>query len=124
MILRIFEGSGRFSMLHLRDLHCFVLVYELHSFSRAADSLDTVQSMISTRIQRLEQFIGAPLFLRLRRGVLPTRMGEELYQHAKRVIHDVAELESAIRVRETMPPRTAVARKAATTITRADLLDC
>jgi LysR family nitrogen assimilation transcriptional regulator len=110
-------------MLHLRDLHCFVLVYELHSFSRTADSLDTVQSMISTRIQRLEQFIGAPLFLRLRRGVLPTRKGDQLYQHAKRVVRDIAELESAVKLPEAIPPPAPLPRKAATTITRADLID-
>jgi len=110
-------------MLHLRDLHCFVLVYELHSFSRTADSLDTVQSMISTRIQRLEQFIGAPLFLRLRRGVLPTRKGDQLYQHAKRVVRDVAELESAVKLHEAIPLPPAPPRKAAAAITRADLID-
>jgi DNA-binding transcriptional LysR family regulator len=84
-------------MLHLRDLHCFMQVYEARSFSRAADSLDTVQSLVSTRIQRLEQFVGAPLFVRLHRGVVSTEKGELLYEHAKRVLHDVAELESAFR---------------------------
>jgi len=84
-------------MLHLRDLYCFTQVYEARSFSRAADSLDTVQSLVSTRIQRLEHFVGAPLFVRLHRGVASTDKGELLYQHAKRVLHDVAELESALR---------------------------
>jgi LysR family transcriptional regulator, nitrogen assimilation regulatory protein len=110
-------------MLHLRDLHCFVLVYELQSFSRAADSLDTVQSMMSTRIQRLEQFIGAPLFLRLRRGVLPTRKGDQLYEHAKRVVRDVAELESAVRIRDRVPSRAPAMRKPDMQITMADLLE-
>ena len=84
-------------MLHLKDLTCFILVYELRSFSRAADILDTVQSLVSARIHRLEEFIGAPLFLRLHRGVVPTQKGELLYQHAKRVVREVSELESAVR---------------------------
>jgi hypothetical protein len=92
-------GEGRCFVLHLRDLHCFMQVYESRSFSRAADSLDTVQSLISTRIQRLEEFIGAPLFVRLHRGVVSTDKGELLYKHAKRVLRDVAELESAVRRR-------------------------
>ena len=87
-------------MLHLRDLYCFTQVYETRSFSRAADSLDTVQSLVSTRIQRLEQVLGAPLFVRLHRGVVSTHKGEILYEHAKRVLHDVAELESALRERD------------------------
>jgi LysR family nitrogen assimilation transcriptional regulator len=84
-------------MLHLKDLHCFILVYERHSFSRAADILDTVQSQVSARIQRLEQLFGAPLFLRMHRDVLPTKRGEVLYQHAKRIVREVAELESAVK---------------------------
>jgi DNA-binding transcriptional LysR family regulator len=87
-------------MLHLRDLYCFTLVYEARSFSKAADSLDTVQSLVSTRIQRLEHFIGAPLFVRLHRGVVSTDKGELLYHHAKRVLQDVAQLESAFRERD------------------------
>lgn len=87
-------------MLHLRDLVCFTQVYETRSFSRAADSLDTVQSLVSTRIQRLEQFIGAPLFVRLHRGVASTEKGELLYRHAKRVLRELDELESAFRERD------------------------
>ena len=29
--------------LNLKDLQCFVVVYELRSFSRAAETLDTAQ---------------------------------------------------------------------------------
>ena len=92
-------------MLHLRDLSCFLLVYELRSFSRAADVLDTVQSLVSVRIQRLEQFVGAPLFRRLHRGVVPTPKGELLYHYAKLVLRDVSELESAVRLNDA--PRAA-----------------
>ena len=100
-------------MLHFRDLHCFILVYELRSFSRTADALDLVQSQISTRIQRLEQFIGASLFLRGRRGVQPTSRGDLLYGHAKRIARDLAELESAVRINEW--------KSGASTMTRSSL---
>jgi DNA-binding transcriptional LysR family regulator len=86
-------------MFHLRDLQCFVLVYELRSFSRAADRLDTVQSQVSLRIHRLEEFLNSPLFVRLHRGVMPTTKGELLYQHAKRVLAGVADMESAVKTR-------------------------
>jgi len=87
-------------ILHLNDLQCFVLVYELRSFSRAADTLDTVQSQISARIQRLERFTGARLFARLPHGIRPNDKGELLYQHAKRVLSNIAELETAVRQRD------------------------
>jgi DNA-binding transcriptional LysR family regulator len=95
-------------MLYLKDLHCFILVYEVRNFSRAADILDTVQSLISSRIHRLEQSIGAPLFLRVHRGVRPTGKGDLLYQHARRVVRDVEELECAVKLYEAeldRPPR-------------------
>ncbi len=82
-------------MLRLKDLQCFVTVYERRSFSRAADALDTVQSQISARIGRLEQELGAPLFVRLHRGVEPTDRGDLAYQYAQRVLQEVVELESA-----------------------------
>jgi|SoiMethySBSTD1v2_1073268.scaffolds.fasta_scaffold400000_2 DNA-binding transcriptional LysR family regulator len=84
-------------ILHLNDLQCFVVVYELRSFSRAADTMDTVQSQVSTRIQRLERFAGTRLFARLPHGIRPNSKGDVFYGHAKRVLRDVAELEAAVR---------------------------
>ncbi len=98
-------------VLHLNDLQCFVLAYELGSFSRAADTMATVQSQISVRIQRLERFAGVPLFARLPHGIRPNRMGDVLYQHAKRVLSDVAELEIAVRERHGAAPPTTPATR-------------
>jgi LysR family transcriptional regulator, transcriptional activator of the cysJI operon len=87
-------------MFHFRDLQCFVTVYEQRSFSRAGAVLDMVQSQVSARIRRLEDFSETQLFVRLHRGIVPTRKGELLYQHAKRVLSDIAELEMAVKVRD------------------------
>jgi len=87
-------------ILNLKDLQCFVLSYELRSFSRAADTLDTAQSQVSARIHRLERFTGTSLFVRLPHGITPNDKGELLYQHAKRVLSNVAELEIALRERD------------------------
>ena len=48
-------------MLDLKDLRCFVCVYQLRGFARAAVELNTVQSNVSARIRKLEDEIGAPL---------------------------------------------------------------
>jgi DNA-binding transcriptional LysR family regulator len=84
-------------MLDLRDLRCFVAVYETRGFARAAKNLHTVQSSISTRILKLEREIGAPLFERLHRSIAPTAKGELLYRHALRVLAEIGELETAIK---------------------------
>ena len=87
-------------MLLLKDLQCFVAVYESGGFGRAADVLDTVQSHVSLRVARLEKTIGAPLFERLHRGIRPTAKGELLYNHSKRVLREMVELESALKSRD------------------------
>lgn len=85
-------------MLDLRDLRCFVAVYELRGFARAAKALNTVQSSVSTRVRRLEQFIGGPLFDRLHRNVTPTEKGELLYKYARKVLDHVGELENVVKL--------------------------
>ena len=86
-------------MLDLRDLQCFVAVYETRGFGRAARRLNTVQSSVSARVLRLEQQIGALLFDRLPRSARPTEKGNLLYLHACRVLAEVGELEAAVVVR-------------------------
>jgi len=87
-------------MLDLKDLRCFVCVYELQGFARAAVDLNTVQSNVSTRIRKLEDEIGAPLFERLHRSIRPTAKGEIMYRYATRVLAEVSQLEAAVRERE------------------------
>ena len=84
-------------MFDLKDLRCFVAIYELGGFARAAKALNTVQSSVSARIKRLERLLGGSLFERKHRCIAPTSKGELLYQHAKRVLSQVGELETALK---------------------------
>ena len=92
-------------MLNIRDLQCFVKVYELRSFSRAADALDTVQSQVSTRVRRLEDSMETALFVRLHRGVVSTAKGDLLYEHAKRMLANLAEMGLATKAQDGAPPK-------------------
>ena len=87
-------------MLDLKDLRCFVCVYELKGFARAAVELNTVQSNVSARIRRLESEIGSTLFERLHRSIRTTPKGEIMYRYATRVLAEVTELEAAMRDRQ------------------------
>lgn len=87
-------------MLDLKDLRCFISVYELKGFARAAVELNTVQSNISARIRRLEIEVGSILFERLHRSIRPTPKGEIMYTYATRVLAEVSELEAAMRDRQ------------------------
>jgi LysR family nitrogen assimilation transcriptional regulator len=81
----------------VKDLRCFVAVYERRGFARAATQLHTVQSAVSTRIRKLESMVGAPLFERMHRGIAATNKGHVLYRHAKRVLDQFDELEKTVR---------------------------
>ncbi|MFX1674100.1 LysR substrate-binding domain-containing protein [Paraburkholderia sp. A2WS-5] len=55
--------------LDLDAVRAFVLVAELHSFTRAADALDTTQSAVSLKLKRLEAHLGRQLLERTPRVV-------------------------------------------------------
>ena len=89
--------------MDVKDLKYFVAVYESRTFSRASEFLGTVQSNVSARIRSLEEALGAALFERHYRGVVPTLKGEELYARAKELITTFEVTERAIKVRAIRP---------------------
>src|ERR1700761_960131 len=50
--------------LDIKAVQAFVLVADLHSFTRAAEALDTTQSAVSLKIKRLEDGLGRRLLER------------------------------------------------------------
>ena len=61
------------------------------------------QPALSRSVQTLEHELGARLFDRLGRTVLPTALGEEVLRRARRIVDEVAELQqcaSALRGHE------------------------
>ena len=84
--------------MDVKDLKFFVAVYEAKGFSRASESLGTVQSNVSVRIRSLEDFLGVELFQRRYRGIIPTDNGEKLYRYAKQVIETLDDVERAFRL--------------------------
>ncbi|MGW5314939.1 LysR family transcriptional regulator [Nocardia thailandica] len=79
--------------MELRQLAYFVAVCEELSFSRAASRCFISQSAISHQIARLERDLGAQLFERTTRAVVPTDATLRLLPLAKQMLS----LESAIR---------------------------
>jgi len=73
----------------LTSLELFVAVCDAKSISRAADAESIAASAISKRITQLEDVAGAPLLSRVRSGVVPTRAGVTLLEHARNVLHNV-----------------------------------
>jgi DNA-binding transcriptional LysR family regulator len=86
-------------MPDVRDLRCFILVYDLGGFARAAKALNLTQSSVSARILKLEREFNGPLFVRLHRSIVPTHKGERAYRYAKDVVNRVDE--GARRIRDS-----------------------
>ena len=64
--------------LRLRDLHVFFTVVEWGSLAKAAAHLRVSQPAVSQLIADLEHALGARLFDRSPRGVVPTLYGRAL----------------------------------------------
>jgi DNA-binding transcriptional LysR family regulator len=60
----------------------FLVVVATGSFVEAAQRLHVTQSTVSTRIQRLEETLGAELFLRNKAGTTLTPAGQQFQRHA------------------------------------------
>lgn len=72
--------------LTIRELRGFRAVYELRSFSAAAEVVHLSQSAVSKLCQELEAKIGNPLFDRSTRKVEPTIWADHLYGYACEIL--------------------------------------
>lgn len=77
--------------MELRQLEYLVVVAEEASFSGAARRLGVQQPSISALVSKLERELRQPLLDRLPRRVVPTAAGQQLIEHARRVLTEVAE---------------------------------
>ncbi len=78
------------------DLKIGLKVAEARSLSGAARALGVDVATAARRLERLEAAMGAKLFQRDNRGLLPTSAGEKLAVHAARMEAEVADLRTAL----------------------------
>jgi DNA-binding transcriptional LysR family regulator len=83
-------------MLSLHQLRCFLTAYEHGSLTAAAEELGYAQPSVSEQIRALEKSLGADLFRRVGRGVVPTTVADELRPHAERTLAAAAEAQKAV----------------------------
>ena len=88
MVLRIMERSS----IDLVDVLAFVRVAETGSFARAAERMGLSKSVLTRRVARLEEQLGARLLTRSARGAQPTDIGQAYYARAANIL---AELDAA-----------------------------
>ena len=70
-------------------LRTFLAVVRHRNVTHAAEAIHRTQSAVSVQIKRLEERLGAKLFLREARGVSLTEAGERLQQAAGRIVREI-----------------------------------
>lgn len=80
------------TVLDISTVQAFLLVAELHSFTRAAEALGTTQAAVSMKLQRLEAVVGKRLVERSPRAVRLTIDGSAFLDNARALMeaHDRA----------------------------------
>src|SRR3954467_11772092 len=80
------------SSVDLLDVLAFVRVVETGAFSRAAERMGMAKSIVSRRVARLEEQLGARPLPRSAQGAQPTDVGQAYFERAANIL---AELEAA-----------------------------
>ena len=73
----------------LVDVLAFVRVVETGSFARAAERMGLSKPVLSRRVARLEERLGARLLTRTARGAQPTGVGQAYYERAATILADL-----------------------------------
>jgi len=81
----------------VHQLRVFLAAYELGSLTAAAARLGYAQPTVSEQVRLLERSLGARLFERVGRGLVPTEAAHALRPHAERTIGAIAQAASAVR---------------------------
>lgn len=83
--------------MDLHGLRYFALVAEEGSVHGGARRAMVAQPAVSVSIKKLEREVGAPLFVRSRRGVTLTEAGRALLVHARALLRHVDDVDAQLR---------------------------
>ena len=88
--------NSKAELLSLQQVRCFCAALELGSFSAAADALRVSQPAVAEQVRKLERALGADLFIRAGRGVIPTDAGHAFAEHAAESLRALEDAASSV----------------------------
>jgi DNA-binding transcriptional LysR family regulator len=88
--------QSKAELLSLQQLRCFCAALELGSFTAAAEALRVSQPAVAEQVRKLEQTLGADLFVRAGRGVVATDAGRAFAEHATRSLRAAEEAADSV----------------------------
>lgn len=87
----------------LDSMQVYVHVVDTHSFARAAEVLGLPRSTVSRVIKEMETYLGLQLLQRTTRKLSVTADGRRYYEECKRILADIATVESSFPGRAGQP---------------------
>ncbi|HGY1463467.1 TPA: LysR substrate-binding domain-containing protein [Klebsiella aerogenes] len=87
----------------LESMQVYVCVVDVHSFARAAEVLGLPRSTVSRVVKELETYLGIQLLQRTTRKLSVTTDGRRYYHECKKVLADIATMESSFPGRSAQP---------------------
>jgi LysR family transcriptional regulator for metE and metH len=87
------NSTERLVRLEMRDLRLAVAMSEFKTLTRAAQHLHLTPSALSHQLADLEQRLGAPLFERSGKRLIPTHLGELLCANGRTALAGVEDVE-------------------------------
>ena len=84
-------------MNELQCIRAFIRVVEVGSFAEAARQIGTVKSVITKRVNQLEDHLQLELLHRSTRKLTLTDTGADFYQRSARIVSELDEAKSAVR---------------------------
>jgi len=88
--------DSKAELLSLQQIRCFCAALELGSFTAAAAALRVSQPAVAEQVRKLEQALGADLFVRAGRGVVATDAGRAFAEHAVRSLRAVEDAAGSV----------------------------
>ena len=85
--------------LEARHLRLVLAIVDEGGVTRASERMNLTQSALSHQLKQIEASLGVPLFLRVKKRLVPTEAGAELVARARQILADLGALEDDIRRR-------------------------
>ncbi len=82
--------------MNLRRLKYFVKIVDIGSLTQAAEVLHIAQPALSQQVATLENELDQQLLIRTKRGVTPTEAGKILYAHARTILRQCEQAQTAV----------------------------
>lgn len=79
----------------------FLEVTRTRHFGKAAENLFITQAAVSARVKQLEEFIGSPLFARLRNNLQLTPAGDRLIPYAETMVRALQQAKQGVSLADT-----------------------